>query len=63
MQQDHCSRITVKITVATDRSINFYFDEAWATSGNTGVIRNGGTQAMQDCQPLIMELLKHINSP
>ncbi|EOZ2683882.1 phage tail protein, partial [Escherichia coli] len=32
-----------KSTVATDRSINFYFDEAWATSGNTGVIRWGNT--------------------
>ncbi|HFU8699390.1 TPA: phage tail protein, partial [Escherichia coli] len=32
-----------KSTVATDSSINFYFDEAWATSGNTGVIRWGNT--------------------
>ncbi|WP_432805386.1 tail fiber protein [Escherichia coli] len=48
--EDHAHGLPSKSTVATDRSINFYFDEAWATSGNTGVIR-WGTQAMQDCQP------------
>ncbi|WP_248908358.1 phage tail protein [Escherichia coli] len=41
--EDHAHGLPSKSTVATDRSINFYFDEAWATSGNTGVIRWGNT--------------------
>ncbi|MEL9846102.1 tail fiber protein [Escherichia coli] len=40
---DHAHGLPSKSTVATDSSINFYFDEAWATSGNTGVIRWGNT--------------------
>ncbi|MGE1752779.1 phage tail protein [Escherichia coli] len=41
--EDHAHGLPSKSTVATDSSINFYFDEAWATSGNTGVIRWGNT--------------------
>ena len=41
--EDHAHGLPSKSTVATDRSINFYFDEALATSGNTGVIRWGNT--------------------
>ncbi|WP_340543626.1 phage tail protein [Escherichia coli] len=41
--EDHAHGLPSKSTVTTDSSINFYFDEAWVTSGNTGVIRWGNT--------------------